>query len=206
MLALALASAWFYARQNGGTTLGGEISPPKLLWLDYALTAWFLVPFAFWRATGLAPWLRRIYGAHLASFTLRGLLELWLLYGVHAWIPPYGITHDLATILLITFLLRRPPADRRALSRADRVALGFLTSVRIGLTCEMLFAWLFYQAVHGRTSETWFAANGPEWMLINSLTWAAVIPGYLDLARVLWGARDVLFPALGARAAEASYG
>src|SRR5262245_7893228 len=91
LIVLAAVSALFYYRQNWAGQVGGPISPAKILWLDYALIAWLMVPFALWRSPAVHPALRRIYGAHLAGFAARGAIELWLLYGRHAWIPPYGI-------------------------------------------------------------------------------------------------------------------
>lgn len=186
LVALAAVSALFYYRQNWTGQIGGPISPAKILWLDYALVAWLLVPFALWRAPGVHPGLRRIYGAHLAGFAARGAIEIWLLYGRHAWIPPYGIAHDLLTIALITVLLRRAePSLRETPDRVNREALRFLTSIRLGLCCEALFAWLFFRAVSGRTGVTWFASSDPRFAAINALTWMVVIVAYADLVRKL---------------------
>ena len=136
--ALALvvsASLVFYYRQNHAGHIGGAMSLPKLLWLDYALIAWFVVPFFLWRSPRVAPALRRIYGAHLLGFTVRGAAELWLLYVAHGWIPPYGIGHDLFAIVLITVLLRRARGELSAIKDdpVDRAALRFLTSIRLAL-------------------------------------------------------------------------
>ena len=46
LLLVALATTtFFYFRQNAGLQVGGAISLPKMAWLSYALTAWFLLPF-----------------------------------------------------------------------------------------------------------------------------------------------------------------
>jgi hypothetical protein len=188
---LALAALVFRHGQNVDGRLGGPISWPKLLWLTYALAAWYVVAFFFWRSDRTAPARRRAYGWHLLSFTVRGLAELWLIYRALAWIPPYGIAHDLFDIGLITVAARGAGPPR---SSADRAAAHFLTSIRVGLGCEIVFAWLFHRAADARTG-VYFASDDPSWLFINRLTIAAVAVAWPDLVRVLWRGRDALFPA-----------
>lgn len=193
--ALAVFSGWFYYRQNFTGQIGGAMSIAKLLWLDYAIIAWFFLPFSFYRSRALAPALRWIYGAHLITFVVRGAIELWLLYVTVAWIPPYGITHDLLVIALITGLLWHSREKLRRLDdSANRAALRFLTSIRVGLLCEIVFAWLFYQVTEGRIG-IYFASRDPIFATINTLTWTAVLILYPDLLRTLWLGRDALLPA-----------
>jgi hypothetical protein len=187
---LAMAALVFQHRQNVAGGIGGPISLPKLLWLTYALAAWFVLPYYFWRAGALSPGLRRVFGLHLSSFILRGAVELWLIFVLVAWIPPYGIAHDVFDILLITAALRAVPT---AASAAERAARRFLTSIRIALCCEIAFAWLFHQAVDARTG-IYFASSDPMWIFINRCTWAALAFALPDLVATLFSARDVLFP------------
>ena len=190
LLALLLAALAFRYGQNVAGHIGGPISWAKLAWLTYALAAWYLVSFFFWRSDQVAPGRRRAYGWHLLSFTVRGLAELWLIYVAVAWIPPYGMAHDLADIALITVLAR---GAGPALGAADRAAAHFLTSIRIGLCCEIVFAWLFHRAADARTG-LYFAADDPHWLFINRLTLAVVLVAWPDLLRVLWTGRDALLP------------
>jgi hypothetical protein len=193
LAALLLAALAFRRGQNVAGYIGGPISWPKLAWLAYALAGWYLVALFFWRSPLVAPARRRAYGWHLLGFTLRGVVELWLIYVAVAWIPPYGITHDLLDIGLITAVARGagPP-----LNEADRAAAHFLTSIRLGLCCEIVFAWLFHQAVDARDG-IYFAADDPAWLPINRLTLAVVLVAWPDLLRVLWRGRDALFPPRG---------
>jgi hypothetical protein len=182
----------FRRGQNAGRRIGGPISWPKLLWLTYTLAAWFVVPFFFWRSDRLTPARRRAYGAHLLSFSLRGLAELWLIYVTVAWIPPYGITHDLLDMALLTLMKRRAPPP---LGAADRAADRFLTSIRLGLGAEVVFACLFHRAADAR-SGVYFAADDPYWASINRLTTLVLLVAWPDLIQVLWNGRDALFPRL----------
>jgi hypothetical protein len=187
---LAVAALAFQYRQNVAGGIGGPISAPKLLWLAYALAAWLVLPYCFWRAGVLSPGLRRVYGLHLASFILRGAVEPWLIFVLVAWIPPYGIAHDVFAILLITVALRGVPIEEGA---AERAARRFLTSIRLGLCAEIAFAWLFHLAVDARTG-IYFASSDPMWIFVNRCTWVVLALALPDLAATLFTARDALFP------------
>jgi hypothetical protein len=194
VIALVAVSLWFYYRQNFAGQIGGAMSVAKLLWLDYALLAWFIVPFFVWRSPLIEPQLRGIYGAYLVNFLVRGVVELWMLYVTVSWLPPYGITHDLFSIGLITGLLL---CRRAKLSQVpdgqNSAARRFLVSLRLGLVCEIILAWLFYRATEGRIG-IYFASDDPHFAFINRLTWAIVLFAYSDLLNFLWRARRIFFP------------
>ena len=200
--ALAIVSLWFYYRQNFAGQIGGQMSVAKLLWLDYALAAWFIVPFFIARSPAVEPSLRRIYGIHLANFIVRGAVELWMLYVTVSWRPPYGITHDLCSIALITVLLwRSAPFLRPFSDRLNLAALRFLTSIRLGLVCEIIFAWLFYRAIEGEIG-IYFASDDAHFAFINRLTLVIVLLAYTDLINFVWRARRIFFPIASERLGE----
>ena len=189
---LAVISIWFYYRQNFAGQIGGEMSIAKLLWLDYAIIAWFILPFFLWRSSLIRSSLRRIYAIHLVNFSLRGMTELWMMYVTFSWAPPYGIVHDLFSIVMLTGL-RRSVSDKHGQEDSpNQAALSFLTSIRLTLVCEMAFAWLFYRT--RSDSGLYFASSDPSFAIINQLTWIVVIFAYTDLARILWAARGALYP------------
>lgn len=185
---LLAVSAFFFYRQNWTGQIGGQMSLAKLLWLDYALIAWIGLPVYFWRSGLVSEALRRLYGGHVALWAARGVIELWLLYVTHTWIPPYGMVHGVLTIGLLSYRGARLPTELPA--PLDGTARRFLTSIRLALCFEILFAWLFYQAVRHDTSHTWFASDRPEFAFINTLTWAVVLVAGTDLLRVLWRVRQ----------------
>jgi hypothetical protein len=199
---LMIVSLWFYYRQNFAGQIGGEMSIAKLLWLDYTLVAWFIVPFFVWRSSHIGLPLRRIYGVYLAGFVIRGAVELWMLYVTVSWLPPYGITHDLFSIALITALLA---TKRRAINRLgdsqNSAARRFLTSIRLGLVCEMIFAWLFYRAIDGEIG-IYFASDDAHFAFINRFTLVIVVLAYLNLGNFLWRARGIFFPIASERLGE----
>jgi hypothetical protein len=194
VIALVAFSLWFYYRQNFAGQIGGAMSVAKLLWLDYTLLAWFIVPFFVWRSPLIDPQLRGIYGAYLVNFLVRGVAELWMLYVTISWLPPYGITHDLFSIGLVTgLLLRRREQLSQLHDRQNLAARRFLVSIRLGLVCEIILAWLFYRATEGRIG-IYFASDDPHFAFINRLTWAIVLFAYSDLLNFLWRARRIFFP------------
>jgi hypothetical protein len=170
LASLAAFSFGFYYRQNYASQIGGPMSVPKLLWLDYALIAWFV-----------------------------------LLYISVSWLPPYGIAHDLFVMGLISGLLALNGGRRGELvDPANRAALRFLSSIRLGLACEILFAWLFYRATQGQVG-IYFASTDPLFARINALSWAVVLVAYPDLVRTVWAARELLFPRPSVPEAEVSH-
>src|SRR5262245_30199070 len=88
---LAVVGIVFFHRQNAGAQLGGPISLPKMLWLAYAIAAWYVVPPFLWRDERLEPAIRRVFGVFWAWMLSRGLIELVMLYVFVHWNPLYGV-------------------------------------------------------------------------------------------------------------------
>lgn len=136
----------FGIRQNVSPIIGGPISLPKVLWLNYAFLGWFVVPWFLWRHPQLTASVRRVLAAHLISMCARGVVELWILYVTVSWSPLYGIAHDLFHIGLIVacrLVSRRAPALTE--DRFNRAARGLCTAIQLSLLAEIMFAALFYQ-------------------------------------------------------------
>src|SRR2546422_10677472 len=96
MAGIAAFSTIFYCRQNYAGQVGGPMSVEKILWLNYALTAWLVIPPVLLRPPDLAPPLRVILGSFLASMLGRGVIEVWLLYLAFGWSPPFWLAHKLS--------------------------------------------------------------------------------------------------------------
>lgn len=187
---LAMFSLVFFYQQNFRGQIGGPISVAKLLWLDYTITAWFILPFFLSRSCLLAPAVRRIYRLHLINFLTRGAAELWMLYVTISWSPLYGIVHDGFSVLLITGLLwSRRDELHPLVSPGNLAALRFLLSLRLGFICEAVFAALFYRATGGEPG-LYFAAPDPTFDFINGVTWSVLLFAYPDLLRTIWVLRD----------------
>jgi hypothetical protein len=209
ILGMAAVSAVFYYRQNFAGHVGGPMSVEKILWLNYAITAWFVVPAFLLRQPALDGSLRLVLGGFLASMVGRGLAELWLIYVTFGWSPIYGIAHDLFSIGLIAALRRARrgragcdpvgAAGGDALDAAGRDAFNaaarrFTTSLQLTLVAEIVFAALFYRmGVH--EDAVYFAPPTEAFAHINRLTRWVDVAVYTDLAVFLWRMRRALAPA-----------
>ncbi|HEU0298526.1 MAG TPA: hypothetical protein VFR37_03710 [Longimicrobium sp.] len=174
----------FARKQNRGERVGGPMSMPKTLWLNYTLVSWFVIPAVLLRRQGLSPGSRAALTAHLLSFTTRGAVEMWMLYRTHSWRCAYGVGHDLFDFALITALLRRSPRG----GGVDAVARRHLDDLRAALVAEMVFASLFHRAVAGKTQGQdgiYFASDEPHFRLINLLTATVDGAAYARLAMVM---------------------
>ena len=152
-IVLVLAALLFQRRQNRAAATGGRISRAKLIWLFFAVYAWFIVP-PLLIAGG-------VKNTALLAFTswmwIRGAAELYLLYVVKRWKPPIGIAHDLSCIAIL----------------ACGPRTTYDTFLIATLVAEIVYAFLFYKAVEGRTTGAtgvWFADDDPRFLLINRLT------------------------------------
>ena len=177
-VALAAGGVFFHQRQEAGA-LGGAISVPKQLWLCYTLFAWFALPIAFAVSRELPLALRRVYHAHLAWWGLRAVVEMWMLYVTVSWTPLYGITHDLLSIALLTWLHRSTTPGQ---DKWSQLARHWIDAIRLGLVPEMIFAAWFRQANEGRVG-IYFADDTARFQAINRFTLLIVILAY---AHLLW--------------------
>lgn len=197
LLVTAAGSAVFYYRQNFMGQVGGPISVEKIFWLNYTITARFVVPAFLLRHPAVDRPLRVILASFLASMVARGVVELWLIYVAFGWSPLYGIAHNVCNSALIAVLCRT--LDRRA-AGVDAFNAGvrrFVTSIRGSLVAECVFASLFYR-MYVHQEAVYFAAPTEAFAHINLLTrWVDVLV-YTDLGLFLWRQRRALFtrPAL----------
>ncbi|MGZ3457413.1 MAG: hypothetical protein ACXU86_02790 [Archangium sp.] len=191
----ALLGFLFWRRQNVRKARGGSISPPKLAWLFYAIFLWFLLCPLVALDSAVHPHLRGVLGSFGACMWMRGLAELYLLYVVHRWKPPYGIGHDVLCILLVLGGLSWFQLHREGpLSHLDAWALSLIALVLVSLFVEVMYATLFFQAVEGHTTGEdgiWFAdEEQARFRRINRITLACNVPLYAGLAGLLavaWG-------------------
>ncbi|GEM_PF-542547 len=181
---VAAFAIWFFLGQNAGVRHGGPISPPKMLWLAYAVAGWFVVPLFLWRDRRIDPRVRRVFGFFALAMWARGVAELILLYAFQHWTPLYGIAHDLACILLLVFLRRGIVVS----NVPSRRALAYTTSLLVALVAEICFAGMFLQT-RAHEGNVYFASTESRWLFINvvtSLVLAFVTPDLASLLAGLW--------------------
>jgi hypothetical protein len=185
LLATSLA---FMAIQNTTHTVGGHISLPKALWLDWTLTTFYVVPFFLWRNSALSPAIRSLFGWLLLSFFLRGIAELIVIYATHDWRCVYGISHNALTLALAAFLYFRLPSD---LSATGRTSSGFLLIYVATLVFETVNAWQF-SLLADPASGVYFAADTPHFAFVNRLTWVELACLWPWFCWLLWKTRTDL--------------
>lgn len=180
------SGAAFYLRQNRPDQLGGPITLENALWLTYATAGWFVMPAAIAFHRDVPPVLRRIYAAFFGSFVARGLIELYLLVGPKAWIPPYGIGHDAFMVLVLAAYQLRYHQELAGLEDdVGRSLRGYLNVLIAALLAEMLFAWMFYEAVERRTDFLWFADYSERFRALNPLMRLTVLAAHAHLVLML---------------------
>lgn len=192
---VAAAVFAFARKQNRGERVGGSISLPKSLWLNYTLLSWFVIPAALLRRDGLSPQNRAALQAHLLSFTTRGAAEMWMLYRTHSWRCVYGVGHDALDLAMLSVMMRSSREEGG--EGVDGIARRHLDSIRATLVAEMVFATLFNRTVAGQTQGQdgiYFASDEPRFRRINALTAAVDVVAYARLAMTM---RDVLRMDLG---------
>lgn len=170
----------FYVVQNVQRAIGGPITVQKALWLGYAVGSWFLVPIALLLAPGLDRALVTILICHLASWWLRGPIELVMIYKTLNWSPVYGISHDLAHLALLVSLGAATTGDV-AWNQPINAIVGLYLAVTVcALVVEVAFAALFRRArgTAPGADLIYFASDDPAYRFINRLTLVTVIVVY----------------------------
>ena len=175
----AATTALFGWRQNRGGVVGGPISVPKILWLNFTLTVFFGLPAVLWRDAGLAGATRSLWGGLLLSFVLRGVVELYLIYVTIGWKCAYGIGHDLFQLALVLALgAAMPPAP------GDERARGFLWLYAAVLVAEAGMARAFSRLADPKTG-IYFASDEEKFRRVNQASWVASLTGYAALSWLL---------------------
>ena len=158
-----MAFGWW---QNHHASVGGAISIAKVLWLSLALSSFFVVPAFLARDKRLPHSARLSFGVFLLGFILRAAIEAPMLYFWQNWRCAYGITHDALMALPLLGALK-----------TGKLGMRFAVLLLAVLTGEMLNAWLF-STVADPLRGIYFAADSPEFQLINRITWAEVVVLY----------------------------
>lgn len=167
----SLLGIGLFFRQNRGKRLGGTISGAKALWLYWTVSVWFfLLPLLlyFWHW----PWGIKFPLLFLTcSMWIRGVVEIYMLFISKNWIPPYGIGHNLFTLMGMMLLFGLHFGPLRA---ASVISIIFVLTMMISLLVETFYAKSFYDLVKNKTKGeegVWYApANDPLFKRIVRLT------------------------------------
>jgi len=187
VLVVSAVGVSFYLKQNRARALGGRISRAKAAWLTFAVLFWLGVcPLLAFEPSLPLRW-RLVLGVFGAQFWLRGLAELWMLYVSKTWRPPYGIGHDVFSLVLVLGMTVGFGAF--PLDAPNLVGLAATALVVVSLVAETYYAWVFFHLVEGRTTGddgVWFAdQEDPRFVRVNRLTAAINVPLFTGLASIV---------------------
>lgn len=179
--------AWiFYRKQNSRRAwTGGPISLPKSFWLAYTTTTWFLLPIVFISHVEFPEALKTFFIFHLASWWIRGVLELVMIYKWYNWTPRYGISHDAFHIAVCSALLYKAWPDLNSLGGVSLLATVFCGIVVFATSAEILFAVMFlnFRSKEEADDNIYFASDDPKWLIINRTTFIVVI---IVMTHLVW--------------------
>lgn len=187
LIAVGTIGFIFYLRQNRQARMGGGISRAKALWLTYATYTWFFLTPILAFDSSVPYGIRVVLGCFAASMWFRGIIELFMLYVSKNWKPPYGIAHDVFSLVLLivtSIWFRNDISITTSGIGAWIVAyLFFLTG---SMVCETHYATVFNSLVAGQTTGdegVWFASQSdPRFQKVNRLTALCNTPLVLFLA------------------------
>lgn len=185
LVTLGLATI-FHRKQNSKKAwTGGPISWPKSLWLSFTVCNWFLLPIWFCLHPDFPPPIKMLYFFHLASWWIRGPLELIMIYKWLNWTPRYGISHDLFHIAGCTLFLYLawPQLSWSELTPIGFASISYTFIILISTVAEIWFAYLFFTTRTAAETDDniYFASEDPKWKFINRATASVVTLVYLYL-------------------------
>lgn len=114
------------------------------------------------------------------SMWIRGIIELYLLFGIKRWKPIYGIIHDLATFfgLLILSIMQK---------QFEKHELILIISLHISLLLETYYAYFFSKFIGAKTQGEkgiWFANK--EDPLFKKILTITTIGNIYVISSYLW--------------------
>jgi hypothetical protein len=179
--------AYFYRKKQSGSNpfTGGQISIPKAFWLSYTVWTWFLLPIIFVFHPLLSSGNKIILYCHLASWWIRGILELVMIYKWFNWSPRYGISHDVFHLSMISVLLYlfRYEVLFSVTGPINFFALYYILMLFVSTSSEILFAKLFleYRSENEVKDNIYFASDEEKWKKINRITLTVVVIVFIHL-------------------------
>lgn len=196
LLAVSAAVIVFFSRQRAGA-LGGKMSAPKAAWLFWALAVWFIVCPLLALEPALPMHQRATFGVFALNMWIRGVIELYMLYGPKNWRPPYGISHDVFSLALLLGCWALWPEAEVAYTLTAWGVFGAMSLgvIAFSLVLETAYAIVFFKIIEGKTTGddgVWFAdAEDERWRRVNLVTAVFNVPIYVWLIALIltsWGA------------------
>lgn len=186
--ALAGVAGFFYQGQNTSNRIGGAMAPQKLAWLYYAVVLWVVLPLAIALDRRVARRVRQAFGALFILMTIRGVVELWMLYVLLNWSPWYGIAHDLLRAAALGALAASALRTLDRSSAPNSLMMVHLLVTSAAFIPEIYFA--HYMTLHFDTAGSgaiYFVPDEERYQDVLAWTTRAVVLLSVYLPIFLWG-------------------
>lgn len=168
-----IIARWYANALQGNASMGGAISSPKLYWLFYALSAYYVWPLIigidFGWNDAFGKWIIIVF----ACMVFRGIVQTIIMYGTKNWSPWMGISFNVFAFLIAAFGLIK-------LFLFERLEWAFhpwqilLIILSYCFFIDTYYAWAFWKVVGDDTKgekPIWFAnAKDRRFHLINKVT------------------------------------
>lgn len=188
VIVVILFGLFFYRKQNHACAMGGKISKPKIVWLCLAVYIYFPLINVFAFEKNIPQEFRFILLSVAILMWVRGIGELYLLYGVKKWSPKIGIGHN--SVCLITIIGETIYFTNFIFKHNFYNLYLILVLISLCLVIDSFYAYKFRKIVHGRTKGVdgvWFADEEQEhFKRLNTITnqWNWVVA--IILVFILW--------------------
>ncbi len=170
IVTLFIVGGWYFmAAQNSGQLPGGQIALVKLFWLGLVIFIWYIMPKLLLFKGADASIDKRLLMIHLCNVWIRALIELYMVYFGHNWLPIYGISHDIFSALLLLLLLRL------CWPQITTVVKTFLLVLTGSFLLETVFAIYMRSQVISEDGPVYFVPMATAYQPILWLTWVAVV-------------------------------
>ncbi len=170
IVAVLVIAGWsFMGAQNSGQLPGGQIALVKLLWLALVIFFWYIMPMLLLLHGANGSVSKRVLVIHLINVWTRALIELYMVYWGHNWLPTYGISHDIFSVCLLLLMLRLYGPQ---IATVTKTFLLVLTSTFI---LETVFAMYMRNQVISADGPVYFVPMADAYQPILWLTWIAVL-------------------------------
>ena len=177
---IMLSAGVFFYLQNDNMIVGGNIALVKLLWLATVIFCWYVMPILLLLDSRLSKLEVKICYLLLVNMLLRAIVELFMMYVSKNWDPIYGISHDVASLLLLIIIMvnyRRPKGAKYESSQLT----FFLMAYILILVFESVFA-SYILSLQRPDEIIYYVPKLAEHQAILQLTWLGFAICNLSLA------------------------
>lgn len=164
---IGLACLFHYWQNQWMVETGGAIALSKSFWLFITILYWIVMPIFVIIREDICKPIRQAYTIFLLNMLTRAILELVMMYGTHNWHHMIGVAHDLFSIALLIYFIRKI----RNNLESNTVWLKTLRIMTWMFVVELGFVAYMLQTVTVAGEQIFFVPSGQSHFVILYLTW-----------------------------------